>query len=87
MEERLAKQRKIDDAKYTMKYICCDFILGSSAEAERLFSFTNFVLAEHRQRMIPELFEAIVFLKANADYWGAEAVSITLTNISRHQED
>ena len=87
MEEPLAKRREIYDAKYITKYIYCDFSLGSSAEAERLFSLANFVMAQHRQRMTPEIFEAIVFLKLNSDYWDAETVRIALTDVRRHRED
>ena len=87
MEQRLAMRREIGDPKYTTKYIFRDFIVGSSAEAERLFSLANFVMAQHRRRMTPELFEAVVFLKVKSDYWDAETVSIALTDIRRRRED
>ena len=51
-------------------YINANFILGSCAEVERLWSLAKFVLTDERSRMTPQLFEAILFLKVNKDWWG-----------------
>ncbi len=62
ISERLAKRRKVGHG--TESYINCDFILGSVAEVERLFSMAKYVMAENRRSLTPQLFEAIMFLKS-----------------------
>ena len=37
---------------------------------ERLWSLAKFVLTDERSRMTPQLFESIMFLKVNKDWWG-----------------
>lgn len=45
-------------------YINCDFIYGSCAEVERLWSLANYILTDERKgNMSPVMFEAILFLK------------------------
>ena len=51
------------------RYINLDFILGSVAEVERLWSMAYYILVKNRQKMSPVVFEAIVFLKINKDMW------------------
>ena len=67
MSERLAKRRKL--AQQSDTYINSDFVLGSAAQVECLFSFAKHVIPGKRSRMTPQLFEAICFLKANHDCW------------------
>jgi hypothetical protein len=50
-------------------YINCDNIFGSSAEVERLWSVASYILTTQRQSMTPQLFEAIIFLKTNHEFW------------------
>lgn len=71
--ERLKNRRK----RYEIQddYINCDFILGSDAEVERLWSISKYVLTESRRSMTAQLFEAIVFLKVNESFWGTQSVS------------
>ncbi len=59
MAERMAKKRRviIED-----EYQNLNFIFGSAAKVERLFSMASFVLTRSRKRMTPQLFEAILFL-------------------------
>jgi len=71
--QRYAKKAKTsctDD-----EYINCDFILGSAAEVERLWSTCKYILCENRMRLSPQLFEALVFLKVNSRLWDAQMVS------------
>ena len=61
------KNRRTDD---NPKYVNCDFIFGSCAEVERLWSIAKFILTSERKgNMSPFLFEAIVFLKMNQRLW------------------
>ena len=66
--ERIMKRQKKSDSEYN--YGNCDFILGSVAEVERLWSICDNVLNDHRNRMSPLLFECIVFLKINKKVLG-----------------
>ncbi len=53
------------------EFIDFDFILGSVAEVERLWSLAKYVLTDHRRQMTPQLSEALVFLKMNHRFWDA----------------
>ena len=52
-----------------MLYIECRYILGSAARAEKLFSHCKYIKTETRNRLTPQLFEAITFLKSNRELW------------------
>eukprot|EP00171_Calliarthron_tuberculosum_P012024 IDg12024t1 len=62
------------------KYINCDFIIGSVAEVERLWSIAGNILCDNRMRMTPLLFEALVFLKVNKKYWDLNLVRKAMQN-------
>ncbi len=72
ISERMAKRRKRDEE--TSSYIDCNFILGSIAEVERVFSFAKYLLSDTRRCMTPQLFEALMFLKINSRFWDAALV-------------
>lgn len=61
-------------------YMNLNFILGSSAEIERLFSIAGRILADQRRNMTPMLFEALVFLKVNRGYWDFRTVLSAMGN-------
>ena len=52
-----------------MLYIDCRFIFGSVTRAERLFSHCKYIKTETHNRLTPQLFEAITFLKSNRELW------------------
>ena len=56
MEERLSKRRKTISPS---KYINCSFIVGSVAEAERVWSICKYILTDYRSKMAPQVFEAL----------------------------
>ncbi len=60
--------------KKTSNYIDCNFILGSVAEVERVFSFAKYVLSDNRRCMTPQPFQALMFLKINSRFWDAALV-------------
>ena len=62
-KERIAKKRKI--ANNRTEYITCDFVHGSVAEVERLWSLCGRILSDNCKRLTPQLFEALVFLRIN----------------------
>jgi hypothetical protein len=55
-------------------YVNCDFIYGSSAEVERLWSVAKYILTDQRKRLTPQMFEALLFLKQNKEFWGLPEV-------------
>lgn len=55
-------------------YVNCDFLYGSSAEVERLWSVAKYILIDPRKGITPQTFEALLFLKINKDYWNLELV-------------
>ncbi len=59
-------------------YIKCDFILGSAAEVERLWSKAKHLLLDHRKRTSPALVEALLFLNTNMEYWDGQTVRIVM---------
>lgn len=79
MAQRLAKRRKISTKN---EYMNLNFILGSCAKVERFFSAVKYFSTDIRSRMMPHLFEAICFLKANKDLWDATTFQ-EASNISR----
>jgi len=66
------------------RYINVDFIRGSAAEVERLWSAAKRILTDTRSRTTPRLFEAILYLKFNKDYWGQYEVNIAIINAREH---
>ena len=50
-------------------YVNCDFICGSAAEVERLWSTARYILTSQRRSMSPLVFETLLFLKTNQRFW------------------
>ena len=55
-------------------YMNVDFICGSAAEVERLWSIAKHILSSTRSRMTPHLLQALIFLKVNHEYWDCHSV-------------
>ena len=62
------------------QYINCDFIVGSTAKIERIWSHVKYILSENRSRMSLLLFESIMFLKFNKRFWDQSTVAAALKN-------
>ncbi len=73
VEQRLAKRRKISVTDE--EYVDCRFVLGSSAECERLFSMAQYTFCENRRSMLSIVLESILFFKLNELFWDAGLVS------------
>ena len=56
-------------------YINFDYILGSVAEVERLWSMARYVLQDQRTIMKPMNLEALLFLKVNSGFWDLRTVA------------
>ena len=63
-----------------------DFICGSAAEVERLWSICKYILTNTRSRMTPSLFEALVYLKVNRDYWDSSSVQVAYTQALKESQ-
>ena len=63
-------KRKINNTKNEDLHIDCRFIFRSVARAERLFSHYKYIKSETRNRLTPQIFEAITFLKSNKRNFG-----------------
>jgi uncharacterized protein YcbK (DUF882 family) len=50
-------------------YIDCRNFYGSAADVERLWSVAAYILTNQRRAMTPQLFEALIFLKTNHQFW------------------
>ena len=77
MREKYNKRRKVDP---NYKYMCTDFILGSAAAVERLWSSAKHILSNERSKLKPLVFEAIMFLKYNERFWGEQLVAEAMRN-------
>jgi hypothetical protein len=70
-EERLHKEsQRNNKGGQTTGYKNTDFIFGSAAEVERMWSLMKNILTKKRQGMMPQLAKALVFLKVNQRFWG-----------------
>ena len=70
----LERKRKRESQMADNTYCNCDFILGSAAEVERLWSHAELIMRDNRRHISPILFEALLFLKVNRRFWGASLV-------------
>ena len=79
--DRMKKRKagELERSQYS-PYQNVDYICGSAAEVERLWSLCKYILTNTRSRMTPNLFEALIFLKVNYDYWDAAAVQVAYTD-------
>ncbi len=70
----LLRSKKDQKTEISNECINLDFIIGSTASIERLFSFAGDILCNNRRRITPQLFEALLLLKVNRMYWNLETV-------------
>lgn len=78
MRERHAKRRKV--SAIPKRYMPCNFILGSVAEVERVWSMAKHLLGDKRHAMTPLLLEALLFLRFNERIWDEQLVAQAITH-------
>lgn len=78
--EKLAKGKR-RCLEFESSYRNCSFIIGSVAEVERLWSIAKYILTENRGAMTPEVFESLIFLKVNSEFWDLTTVSEAIRSI------
>ena len=67
-------------------YINVDFICGSAAEVERLWSIAKYILSNIRSCLTPNLFQALMFLKINQEYWDCRSVQQAYTEARKQAQ-
>lgn len=72
------RKRRADD----IDYMNCSFILGSTAEAERLWSSAKNILNGNQKGTTPLVFESILLLNANKGYWNECTVKEAMDEVA-----
>ena len=74
------KKRRLDNDQYGN----VDFILGSAAVVERLWSIVDRLVDGYRNNISPLLMEALIFLRENRSYWDLELVRTAFNAVRSH---
>ena len=75
MKHRMKKRKAgLIESDLSSPYKNVDFICGSAAEVERLWSVAKYILTDNRAKLTPGMFEALLFLKTNEEYWDMATV-------------
>ena len=88
MKKLKEKKRKRKAGEFSSKkseYLNVDFISGSAAEVERLWSICKYILTVNRSGLSPILLEAILFLRINRSFWDIKLVQEAYTNTKEKQ--
>ena len=88
MQKLKEKKRKRKAGEFSSKkseYLNVDFISGSAAEVERLWSICKYILTVNRSGLSPILLEAILFLRINRSFWDIKLVQEAYTNTKEKQ--
>ena len=68
------KQRPHRESSFQSSYLACEWISPTTVVVESLFSKCSRVMTADRRHMHPRLFEAIVCLRENTEWWDLELV-------------
>ena len=72
---RMNKEKNVAGAPLESVYVTdLSWVHPTTVIVEQLFSRCRHVLTHSRRRLLPRLFEAIVYLKENAEYWSLDTV-------------
>jgi hypothetical protein len=74
----LKKAKTSTQAKGKSIYIPLGFILGTNNTLECFFSRCKHVLTGDRGSMSPFMFEVIMFVKNNSNFWGVRDMAIAM---------
>ena len=82
MKHRLRKRKAgLIETDISSPYKNVDFICGSAAEVERLWSVAKYILTDNRVKLTPAMFETLLFLKTNKEYWDMATVMEAYTRV------
>ena len=68
------------------EFINCDFLLGSAAVVECLWSKLDALIPQRRSGMSPIMVEAILYLKENRELWSIEDVKEALRRVKANEK-
>lgn len=74
------RKRKRQRQDPHQSYMNLHFILGSSAEIERLFSIIGGIMDDNRRKIVSLLFESLLFLKINGGCWDLRTIVTAMSN-------
>lgn len=77
--QQLLKRRRASTDE-SDQYIDCSFCVATSNTVERLFSACKHVLTDEQKCMSPIMFEALIFLKINKEFWDLTMVAKAMKN-------
>ena len=72
-EQILKKQRL--SKKESEQYMDCAFCVATSNTVKRVFSACKHILTDERKCMSPIMFESLIFLKVNKNFWDCRMVA------------
>ncbi len=61
-------------------------IPGTSVKCERHFSLAKHILTDTRKRTTPALFEALLILKVNREWWDEYTVAAAMKQLIKYYE-
>ena len=79
LKHRKRKAGELDNGKKS-DYLNVDYICGSAAEVERLWSICKYIITTNRSSLTPILLEALVFLRVNRSFWDLRLVQEAYAN-------
>jgi hypothetical protein len=74
------RRRMMEEHGPKTKYVDLQFLLSTSNVVERLFSLARLSLTDQRKRMSPIVFEAMLYLQKNREYWSVIDVAQAMRN-------
>ena len=74
LQWKLKQQKREVASEQPDVYLNLDMHPGTSVNCERLFSNAKFILSDTRKRRTPSLFETLLLLKENRNYWNVYLV-------------
>ena len=87
MKARSKKRKAGEIEDKASSYKNADFICGSAAEVERLWSICKYILSNLRTNLTPIFFESLVYCKINDGYWDIKNVQDAYTHVLRETQN
>ena len=72
--EQILKKQRLSE-KESEQYMDCAFCVATSNTVERVFSACKHILTDERKCMSPIMFESLIFLKVNKNFWDCRMVA------------
>jgi hypothetical protein len=86
MKHRKRKAGDLVNGKKS-EYLNVDYICGSAAEVERLWSICKCIITTNRSSLTPILLEALVFLRVNRTFWDLRLVQEAYANATSESQN